>query len=59
MLWSPLATPIFFYTLTLPFTLVVGRGTRLHRKDKVLFLDARHTYRQIDPPIAIVTSEQY
>ncbi len=40
----------FFYTVTLPVTLWFldksKRGTK--RKDTVLFLDARHLYRQID-----------
>ena len=40
----------FFYTVTLPVTLwFLDRGKRgTPRKDTVLFLDARHTYRQID-----------
>ena len=47
----------FFYTVTLPCTLwFFDRGKcrrdvapeRLHRKQKVLFIDARHIYRQID-----------
>jgi type I restriction enzyme M protein len=40
----------FFYTVTLPCTLwFLDRGKRrTARKDKVLFLDARHIYRQID-----------
>jgi type I restriction enzyme M protein len=40
----------FFYTVTLPCTLwFLDRGkARGPRKDKVLFLDARHIYRQLD-----------
>src|SRR5207237_10450801 len=42
--------PNFFYTVTLPVTLwFLDRGKRgTPREDTVLFLDARHTYRQID-----------
>jgi type I restriction enzyme M protein len=42
--------PNFFYTVTLPCTLwFLDRGkTKTHRKDKVLFIDARHIFRQID-----------
>jgi type I restriction enzyme M protein len=42
--------PNFFYTVTLPVTLWFfdrGKGTT-DRKDKVLFIDARKTFRQID-----------
>lgn len=42
--------PNFFYTVTLPCTLWFfdkGKG-KTDRKDKVLFIDARHIYRQID-----------
>ncbi len=40
----------FFYTVTLPCTLwFFDRGkARTERADKVLFIDARHLYRQID-----------
>ncbi len=40
----------FFYTVTLPCTLwFLDRGKReTERRDQVLFIDARHTYRQID-----------
>jgi type I restriction enzyme M protein len=40
----------FFYTVTLPCTLwFLDKGKRgSEREDKVLFLDARHIYRQID-----------
>jgi type I restriction enzyme M protein len=42
--------PNMFYTVTLPVTLwFLDRGKqRTPRADKVLFLDARHIYRQID-----------
>ena len=42
--------PNFFYTVTLPCTLwFLDRGKKkTKRKDKVLFIDARHTFRQID-----------
>ncbi|HUU18936.1 MAG TPA: class I SAM-dependent DNA methyltransferase [Sedimentisphaerales bacterium] len=40
----------FFYTVTLPCTLwFLDKGKKTtDRKDKVLFVDARHIYRQID-----------
>jgi type I restriction enzyme M protein len=43
-------SPNFFYTVTLPVTLwFFDRGKRdTSREATVLFLDARHTYRQID-----------
>jgi type I restriction enzyme M protein len=38
-----------FYTVTLPCTLwFLDRGKPKDRRDKVLFVDARHVYRQID-----------
>jgi type I restriction enzyme M protein len=42
--------PNFFYTVTLPCTLwFLDKGkAKTDRKDKVLFIDARHIYRQID-----------
>jgi type I restriction enzyme M protein len=42
--------PNFFYTVTLPCTVwFLDRGkSKTSRKDKVLFIDARHTFRQID-----------
>ncbi len=42
--------PNMFYTVTLPVTLwFLDRGKRRSaRKDQVLFIDARHVYRQID-----------
>lgn len=40
----------FFYTVTLPCTLwFLDRGKKkTDRKDKILFIDARHIYRQVD-----------
>ncbi len=40
----------FFYTVTLPCTLwFLDRGKKnTDRKDKILFIDARHIYRQLD-----------
>lgn len=42
--------PNFFYTVTLPCTLWFfdRRKSKTERGDKVLFIDARHIYRQID-----------
>lgn len=42
--------PNFFYTVTLPCTLwFLDRGkSKTKRKDTVLFIDARHIFRQID-----------
>tara|TARA_R110002111_G_scaffold18931_1_gene46160 strand:- start:10663 stop:12246 length:1584 start_codon:yes stop_codon:yes gene_type:complete len=42
--------PNFFYTVTLPCTLwFFDKGkTKTNRKDSVLFIDARHTFRQVD-----------
>jgi type I restriction enzyme M protein len=41
--------PNMFYTVTLPCTLwFLDRGKPKDRLDKVLFLDVRHVYRQID-----------
>jgi type I restriction enzyme M protein len=42
--------PNFFYTVTLPCTLwFLDRGKKkTKRKDQVLFIDARHIFRQID-----------
>ena len=50
----------FFYTVTLPCTLwFLDRGKlKTPRKDKVLFIDARHIYRQIDRAHREFTSEQ-
>jgi type I restriction enzyme M protein len=43
--------PNMFYTVALPCTLwFLDKGKKeTNRKDKVLFLDARHIYHQIDP----------
>jgi type I restriction enzyme M protein len=43
-------SPNFFYTVTLPVTLwFFDKGkAKTGRKDKVLFIDARHIFRQID-----------
>jgi type I restriction enzyme M protein len=42
--------PNFFYTVTLPCTLwFLDKGkSDTDRKDKVLFIDARHTFKQVD-----------
>jgi type I restriction enzyme M protein len=41
--------PNFFYTVTLPCTLwFLDKGKPNERKNKILFLDARNMYRQID-----------
>ncbi|GAA5509513.1 class I SAM-dependent DNA methyltransferase [Novipirellula caenicola] len=42
--------PNFFYTVTLPCTLwFFDKGkAKTKRKDQVLFIDARHTFRQVD-----------
>ena len=60
----------FFYTVTLPCTLwffdrgkgeeetLRGRGGVGERADKVLFLDARHIYRQVDRAHREFTPEQ-
>jgi type I restriction enzyme M protein len=41
--------PNFFYTVTLPASLwFLDRGKPATLKDKVLFIDARHIFRQID-----------
>jgi type I restriction enzyme M protein len=42
--------PNFFYTVALPCTLwFLDRGkSKTNRRDKVLFIDARHVFRQID-----------
>ncbi len=52
--------PNMFYTVTLPCTLwFLDRGkSRGPRKDRVLFLDARHIYRQIDRAHREFTPEQ-
>lgn len=50
----------FFYTVTLPCTLwFLDRGkVKTARKDKVLFIDARHIYRQVDRAHREFTTEQ-
>jgi type I restriction enzyme M protein len=52
--------PNFFYTVTLPCTLwFLDRGKKkTKRKDQVLFIDARHTFRQIDRAHRDWTPEQ-
>ena len=43
--------PNMFYTVTLPCTLWFldrGKAKRVHHADHVLFIDARHIYRQVD-----------
>jgi type I restriction enzyme M protein len=52
--------PNFFYTVALPCTLwFLDRGKwQTARKDKVLFVDARHIYRQIDRAHRDFTPEQ-
>jgi len=50
----------FFYTVTLPCTLwFLDRGKRgTEREDKLLFIDARHNFRQIDRAHRDFTPEQ-
>jgi len=52
--------PNFFYTVTLPCTLwFLDRGKRgTDHEDKVLFIDARHVFRQIDRAHRDFTPEQ-
>jgi type I restriction enzyme M protein len=52
--------PNFFYTVTLPCTLwFMDRGKKsTKRKDQVLFIDARHIFRQIDRAHREFTPEQ-
>jgi len=51
----------FFYTVTLPVTLwFLDKGKRgTERADRVLFIDARHTHRQIDRAHRDFTPEQH
>ena len=51
----------FFYTVTLPVTLwFLDKGKRgTDRADQVLFIDARHIYRQIDRAHRDFTPEQH
>ena len=53
--------PNFFYTVTLPVTLwFLDRGKReTDRADKVLFIDARQIFRQIDRAHRDFTEEQF
>jgi len=50
----------FFYTVTLPCTLwFLDKGKKAaERRDEVLFIDARHTYRQIDRAHRDFTAQQ-
>jgi type I restriction enzyme M protein len=52
--------PNFFYTVTLPCTLwFLDRGkSKTKRKDSVLFIDARHIFRQVDRAHRDFTPEQ-
>jgi type I restriction enzyme M protein len=51
--------PNFFYTVTLPATLwFFDKGKTEALKDKVLFVDARHIFRQIDRAHREFTPEQ-
>jgi type I restriction enzyme M protein len=50
--------PNFFYTVTLPCTLWFFDKEKIDRKDKVLFIDARSIYRQIDRAHREFTPEQ-
>ena len=52
--------PNFFYTVTLPCTLWFFDKAKAkgRRKDKVLFLDARHTYQQVTRAIRDFNPEQ-
>lgn len=52
--------PNFFYTVTLPCTLwFLDRGkSNTNRKNKVLFIDSRHLYRQVDRAHRDFTPEQ-
>ncbi|MBI4319046.1 MAG: N-6 DNA methylase [Chloroflexi bacterium] len=52
--------PNFFYTVTLPCTLwFLDKGKKdTDRKDKVLFIDARHIYKQVDRAHREFTSDQ-
>lgn len=52
--------PNFFYTVTLPCTLwFLDRGkSKTKRKDKVLFIDARQIFRQVDRAHRDFTPEQ-
>lgn len=51
----------FFYTVTLPVTLwFLDKGKKgTEREDKVLFIDARHTYNQVTRALRDFTPEQH
>jgi type I restriction enzyme M protein len=53
-------SPNFFYTVTLPVTLwFLDKGkTKSKRGDEVLFIDARHIFRQVDRAHRDFTDEQ-
>ncbi|MEZ9570654.1 N-6 DNA methylase [Vibrio splendidus] len=49
----------FFYTVTLPCALwFLDKNKAPHNKDKVLFIDARHIFRQVTRAVRDYTSEQ-
>jgi type I restriction enzyme M protein len=49
----------FFYTVTLPCALwFLDKKKPAHNKDKVLFIDARHIFRQVTRAVRDYTSEQ-
>jgi type I restriction enzyme M protein len=49
----------FFYTVTLPCTLwFFDKSKSVDRKDKILFIDARHIYRQVTRSVRDFNSEQ-
>jgi len=49
----------FFYTVTLPCSLwFFDKGKPVERKDKVLFIDARHIYRQVTRAVRDYSAEQ-
>jgi type I restriction enzyme M protein len=49
----------FFYTVTLPCALwFFDKNKPAHNKDKVLFIDARHIFRQVTRAVRDYTSEQ-
>lgn len=49
----------FFYTVTLPCALwFLDKNKPTHNKDKVLFIDARHIFRQVTRSVRDYTSEQ-
>jgi len=49
----------FFYTVTLPCALwFLDKNKPAHNKDKVLFIDTRHIFRQVTRAVRDYTSEQ-